>query len=179
MDLEQYPCFWAFPLQHFVNQDCSLLDDVGGGSLNYGINGHSFARFRDIFVTFGKFGDVAPASEVSFNVSVFPCIADCAVDKLLDFRVAREVVVDVFFRESNVHAGIDRKFVCLHSVDYSEVYRFCVAAHLLVNKLGDRAENSGCGACVNVFAVLESFDKFRLLAECRQNPELDLAVIQR
>ena len=108
---------------------------------------------------------------------MFVCRFACRVHVVADFRVAREVGVDVVGGLAARDVQLARKAEGAHAVDEAEVDGFGVAALFATDGFGRDAEDFGGGRPVDVVATRKGGEQAGVGGEVRHDAQLDLGVV--
>ena len=105
------------------------------------------------------------------------CEFDLSVHKLFDLRISPEIPFDILFRVGNPDRQVLREPEVAYSVNYSEVDRFCIAAHFVRYVGNIDAINLRSGRGVNIAAfVVRPYEVF-VAAHVRHKTKFDLRIV--
>ena len=126
--LKDHFAFQTFFFETVVDAYHRYLDDVGGATLDRGVDRISFGLTAYDGVVRIDVRQVTFAFEYRFDIAFFFCAFDDSVHIFLDAAVCAEIVLDIVFGFSERYSDILRKRIFADTVNYAEIDRLCASA---------------------------------------------------
>ena len=175
MDLQQHPC--GQPLDGRLHPDHRAADDVGGRPLDRRVDRGALrkARRRPLGIDLGR---VDFPAEQRLDVKVLLREGLGFVHVIADAGEAFEIAVDEALRLGPRDAQVARKTEARDAVDHPEIDRLGLPPHFGRHLVERHVEHFQRGGGVDVLPLLERLFQRVDPGDVRQNPQLDLAVIE-
>ena len=150
MDLHNNTGVKLLLLQPLVDVYHRHFHNIGGCSLDRSVHCDSFTKGSKITVLRVKLGNVSPSAENGCGVAVPFCILNNSLKIFLNPGIVQHIVFDVSRSLCNGYTQVLRQREASNAVNYAEVYRLCLFAHLLINHLLGEAEYRRCSLSMDI-----------------------------
>ena len=121
VDLQCHARFQSARLKLAIDADHGELDQVGGGSLQWRVDGGALGESAQVRVLAVDVGDGAHTSEEREDLAVATCLLERAVDEAANATVLFEVSVDELLGLARLDADLLGKSEGREAVDDAEV----------------------------------------------------------
>src|SRR5262249_2293012 len=177
VNLEQQPGRALSVAQVAVDFDHRFFYEVGGGTLDDGVDGEALSGGAHGRVARIDVVDAAAAAEDSLDIAVLAGVGDAMVEERADARVAGEVAIDELLGLATTHACLAGQAEGGLAVDDAEVDGLRAGPLLLRYVSRRHGEELAGDEVVDVLVFGKSVPERLIPAEMGEDAQLDLRVI--